>query len=127
MDTVGASMEYYLDLDWETRSTADPLFVRQSVEGRREYYAVEQRARERELLFNLELAGELLNRRLSRGKAEVQKAHEIFRGRGVPSVLIFWPRAVGVHTPDDTPDTLDAYKLATTGEVVMLTTMMLAQ
>lgn len=127
LDTVGASREYYLDLDWETRSTVDPLFARQSVEGRREYYVVEQRVRERDLLFNLELAGELLDRRLSRGKAEVQKAHEIFRGRGVPSVLIFWPRAVGVHTLDDTPDTLDAYKLATTGEVVMLTTMMVAQ
>ncbi len=46
---------------------------------------------------------------------------------GVPSVLLFWPRASDIHTPEDMPDTLDAYKLATTGEVVMLTTLMVTR
>ena len=120
-------MSYYLNLDWETRSTADPLLVRQSVSSREGYYGVEQRARERQLLFNLELAGELLDRRLSRGRAEEESTHELFRGMGVPSVLLFWPRASDIHTPEDAPDTLDAYKLATTGEVVMLTTLMVTR
>ena len=127
LDQVGAAMSYYLNLDWETRSTADPLFARQSVEGRKEYYAVEQRSRERELLFNLELAGELLDRRVSPGRAPESNTHQVFRRRGVPSVLLSWPRATNVRVPEDTADTLDPHKLATTGEVVALASLMIAQ
>jgi len=127
LDRVGASRSYYLNLDWETHSSSDPLFTRGSVAGRQELYAVEQRAMERDLLFNLELAGELLDRRLSRGRTEEASSHEIFRRMGVPSVLLFWPDARDTRTPEDTPETIEPYKLATAGEVVMLTSLMLAQ
>jgi hypothetical protein len=53
--------------------------------------------------------------------------HAAFHERGVPSALLFWPSAEGIHTPDDTPGLLEPYKMATTGEVVALTVMMAAR
>lgn len=124
---VGAAPSYYLNLDWEMQSDSSLLFVRGSFADRMEYYSVRQKERERELLFNLELAGDLLDRRLSRGRLRDANTHHVFRRWGVPSVLLFWPDARDVHTPQDTPDTLDANKLATAGEVLALATMMMSQ
>jgi len=42
-------------------------------------------------------------------------------------VQLFWPDGRHVHTPDDTPETLDEQKLATTAEVLALVTMMMAR
>lgn len=103
LDTVGAARSYYLNLEGDK----DGL--------------------EATLLFNLRLAADLLERRVSPEAYKGNNTHAVFRDRGVPSVLLFWPNAEHIHTPLDTPDTLDAYKLATTGEVTALAAMMMAR
>ena len=103
LDTVGAARSYYLNLEGEK----DGL--------------------EATLLFNLRLAADLLDRRVSPEGYKGGNTHAAFRDRGVPAVLLFWPNAEYLHTPQDAPDTLDPYKLATTGEVTALTAMMLAR
>ncbi len=102
LDTVGAARSYYLDL-----------------EGNKDH--------EGELLFNLELAADLLQRRVSPTIYKGNNTHAILRARGVPSILLYWPRTDDIHTPQDTPDTLDPHKLTTTGEVVALAAMMLTR
>lgn len=103
LDTVGAARSYYLNLEGE----------KDGLEGT--------------LLFNLRLAADLLDRRVSPEAYKGGKTHAVFRDRGVPSVLLFWPNAEHLHTPLDAPDTLDPYKLATTGEVISLAAMMLTR
>ncbi|GAB4404827.1 MAG: hypothetical protein Kow00123_16710 [Anaerolineales bacterium] len=103
LDTVGAARSYYLNLEGEK----DGL--------------------EATLLFNLRLAADLLERRVSPEAYKGGNTHAVFRDRGVPSVLLFWPNAENLHTPLDAPDTLDPYKLATTGEVTTLAAMMMAR
>jgi len=103
LDTVGAARSYYLNLEGEK----DGL--------------------EATLLFNLRLAADLLERRVSPEAYKGGNTHAVFRDRGVPSVLLFWPNAENLHTPQDAPDTLDPYKLATTGEVTALAAMMMAR
>lgn len=102
LDTVGAAASYYLDL-----------------EGDKDF--------EGELLFNLRLAADLLERRVSPASYKGGNTHAVFHTRGVPSLLLSWPKAYDTHTPLDTPDTMDTNKLATTGEVVALAAMMLTQ
>lgn len=103
LDTVGAARSYYLNLEGDK----DGL--------------------EATLLFNLRLAADLLDRRVSPEAYKGGNTHAVFRDRGVPSVLLFWPNAEHIYTPLDTPDTLDPYKLATTGEVTTLAAMMMAR
>jgi hypothetical protein len=103
LDTVGAARSYYLNLEGDKDGG------------------------ESELLFALRLAADLLDRRVSPEGYKGGNTHEVFRTRGVPSVLLFWPNADDLHTPQDTPDTLDPYKLATTGEVVALAAMMMGR
>jgi hypothetical protein len=127
LDMLGAARSYYLNFDWETRGQGDLLFIRGSFAGRQAFYAVEQRNRERELLFKLELAADLVDRRASPERSEGTNTHEVFRRLGVPSVLVYWADASDIYTPDDTPESLDPYKLTTAGEVLSLATFMLAQ
>ncbi len=103
LDTVGASESYYLN-----------------VAG--------SEAAEGHLLSSLLLAGDLLDRRVSFGKADATnlRTPEALRGMGYPTVLATWPNARRLHTPMDTPDTLEPHKLATTGEVVALASLLLA-
>ena len=103
LDTVGAARSFYLNL-----------------EGQRD-------GQEAELLYSLELAADLLQRRVSAAAYKGGNTHAAFHERGVPSALLFWPSAEGIHTPDDTPGLLEPYKMATTGEVVALTVMMAAR
>ena len=102
LDTVGSAASYYLDLEGNN-----------DLDG--------------ELLFNLRLAADLLERRVSPATYKGGNTHAVFHTRGVPSLLLSWPKAYDTHTPLDTPDTMDANKLATTGEVVALAAMMLTR
>lgn len=103
LDTVGASDGYYLTL-----AGTD--------------------AHEGPLLSSLLLAGDLLSRRVTSGRTELNSlgTDEVLRGLGYPTVQLFWPDARNLNTPLDTPDTLQADKLATTGEVVALASLLLA-
>jgi Zn-dependent M28 family amino/carboxypeptidase len=103
LDKAGASRGYYLNLEGDK----DGL--------------------ESQLLFNLRLAADLLQRRESPAAYKGGDTHAIFRERGIPSALLFWPDADYIHTPQDTPDTLEPQKLATAGEVLTLAAMMLAR
>lgn len=103
LDTAGASRGYYLNLEGDK----DGL--------------------ESQMMFNLRLAADLLERRESPAAYKGGSTHATFRARGIPSVLLFWPDADYIHTPQDAPDTLEPQKLATAGEVLTLAAMMLAR
>ena len=69
----------------------------------------------------------MLDRRVSAGVFKGSNAARLFSQQGAPAVLLFWPDASYIHTPEDIPDSLEPYKLATTGEVLALAVMMIAQ
>jgi len=103
LDTVGTSRSYYLNL-------------------------AGNETREGHLLSTLLLAGDLLDRRVTPGKADdtTSDTDESLRAAGYPTVLLLWPDADNLHTPLDTADTMEAHKLATTGEVAALASLLLA-
>ena len=88
LDTVGASRSYYLNLDGDE-------------------------AHEGALLATLLLAGDLLDRRVTQGKADATATgtQEVLRAAGYPTLLLHWPSASALRTPLDTPDTLEPHKL----------------
>jgi len=102
LDRVGQARSYYLNLDGDAERAG-------------------------ELLYALSWAGELLDRRVSAGVFKGSNAAKLFGQQGAPAVLLFWPDASYIHTPEDIPDSLEPYKLATTGEVLALAVMMVAQ
>ncbi|NLG48859.1 MAG: M20/M25/M40 family metallo-hydrolase, partial [Chloroflexi bacterium] len=102
LDGVGEARSYYLNMDPVMPGSDD-------------------------VAFDFTLAGELLGRRVARGKYDGRNTHTVLQEQGIPVVQLFWPDGRHVHTPDDTPETLDEQKLATTAEVLALVTMMMAR
>jgi hypothetical protein len=102
LDRVGQARSYYLNLDGDAERAG-------------------------ELLYALSWAGELLDRRVSAGVFKGSNAAKLFGQQASPAVLLFWPDASYIHTPEDIPDSLEPYKLATTGEVLALAVMIVAQ
>lgn len=84
-------------------------------------------SRSDDVTFEFFLAGELLERRVTQGKYDGRDTHAILQDQGIPVVQLFWPDGNYAHTPEDTPDTLDERKLATTAEVLALVTLMMAR
>ena len=72
-------------------------------------------------------AGELADRRVSPGNHPLANSHDLLQEAGSPAVLLFWPDPSHVHRLEDTPEELDPWKLATTGEVLTLALLMLAE
>jgi|GEM_PF-258408 len=102
LDGVGEARSYYLNIDPAMPGSDD-------------------------VAFDFSLAGELLERRVTQGRYEGHSTHTILQGQGIPVVQLFWPEGSYARTPQDTPDTLDEHKLATTAEVLALVTMMMAR
>lgn len=105
-DTVGRARSYWLEVDASA--------------GR--HGSVDPEA----LVRRMMLAGELLERRIDQGSAPAGGTHSLLRRCGYPVTVMHWPSAPAVHTPDDTVEKLDPAKMATAGETLMLTTLMLA-
>ena len=105
-DTVGRARGYWFNVDAGSSryGAADP-------EG---------------LVRRMMLGGELLERRVDQDTASGGGTRALLRRRGYPATLLHWPNAPTAHTPDDTVENLDPAKMATAGEVLALTTLMLA-
>jgi hypothetical protein len=101
LDTLGAAGSYYLTID-----------------------AVQEA--EDVLAFDLLLAGQLLDRRVSEGRYSGRNTHQVLRQAEWPTLLLYWPDGEGVHTLADTPEALDPLQLRTSAEVLTLGAMLLA-
>jgi Zn-dependent M28 family amino/carboxypeptidase len=79
------------------------------------------------VLAHLENAARQVEGRLTFEEYVAGSDHDAFHRLGVPAVLLSWEEPVNDYTPNDTPSSLDARKLGSTGKVVTLSLMTLAE
>jgi Zn-dependent M28 family amino/carboxypeptidase len=120
---------YYVDHPLLPLEDTEAMLQLDTVGGGNGYYLEAQggSAREGLLLFNLQVADEWVDGRLTLGGRWAPSDQVSFAEAGIPSLLITWRGSSEDNLPAGIADEVDPYRLGVTGRIVTLAVMATAR